>query len=233
MASSRAVARGRLSPVWSLVPVLALTLAACAGRAPRLVPPPGEIGAVEGFGSASIAGADASLKGKFGFVFRAPELGRVEAVDPIGRTVFIIVFRGGRAWFVLPGRKVYSEDAAEVMMERFLGVALLPGEIIQLLSGTWAPPAAPGGGGRWNVERDPDGRVVRGARGDFVFDVRAFFPGDGVPREVGLEGPAASGRVKVLKLAFNPPARDEAFNTAFLRAYAPKTWDEILELLDR
>ena len=226
MDSSRPVLRGRVSLASSLL--IALVLAACAARLPRLVPPSGGIEAVEGFGSASIAGAEASLKGKFGFVFRAPELGRVEAVDPIGRTVFVIVFRDGRAWFALPGRKVYAEDDAETMMERFLGLALRPGEVIHLISGAW-----PDEGGRWGIERDPEGRVVRGVDGEFSFAVRSFFPGDAVPHEIGLEGPTASGRVKVLKLGFNPEPRAEAFDTAFLRAYAPKTWDEILELLDR
>jgi hypothetical protein len=54
-----------------------------------------------------------------------------------------------------------------------------------------------------------------------------------VPREIGLEGPGTSGRVKVLKLGFNPPPRDDVFDTAFLRTFTPKTWPEILELLDR
>ena len=104
----RSTAAGLFSPGPSLI---VLSLAACARRAPVLVPPSGGVEAVEGFGSASIAGVDAAIKGKFGFVFRRPGLGRVEAVDPIGRTAFLIVFRDGRAWFVLPGKKVYAEDA--------------------------------------------------------------------------------------------------------------------------
>jgi hypothetical protein len=39
--------------------------------------------------------------------------------------------------------------------------------------------------------------------------------------------------MKVLKLGFNPAPHDEAFDASFLHAYALKTWDEILELLDR
>lgn len=232
MASSRPAARGRLALPASLL--AALALGACFGRPPRLVPPAAGVVAVEGYGSASITGSEASLKGKFSFVFRRPDLGRVEALDPLGRTVFLIVFREGRAWFVLPGRKVFSEDDAAVMMERFLGVALLPDEVVRLLAGTWrSDDAASGAEGGWSVERDARGRLVRGAQGDYAFAVRSFFPGDAVPREIGLEGPAASGRVKVLKLGFDPAPRPEAFETAFTRAYAAKTWAEILELLDR
>jgi hypothetical protein len=83
------------------------------------------------------------------------------------------------------------------------------------------------------VDRDAGGRVARGVRGAFSFTVREFFPGDGVPREIGLAGPGTSGRVKVLKLGFDPPPREGTFDTAFLRVFAQKTWEEILELLDR
>lgn len=234
MASSRPARRGRFpfAPVPIPVPLLVLALAAsaCFARPPRLVPPAGGVQAVEGFGAASVTGAEASLKGKFGFVFRRPGLGRIEAVDPLGRTAFLIVFHDDRAWFVLPGRKIYAEDGAAVMMERFLGVALPPDEALALLSGTWG---ADGDGGGWAVERDAEGRVVRGARDGFALTVRAFFPGAGVPREIAVQGPGASGRVKVLKLGFDPPERPDAFETAFLRTYAAKTWEEILELLDR
>ena len=235
MASVRPVELGRIPLAGLLLTVLAL--AACLQRPPRIVPPAGPVAAVEGFGSASIAGAEATIKGKFGFVFRRPGFGRIEAVDPIGRTTFLIFFRGDKAWFVLPGRKIYAEDGAEIMMERFLGVALLPDQAVRLLSGTWeAGPEAvgkPEAEGGWSVDRDGAGRVSRGVCGGFSFTVREFFPGDGVPREIGLEGPETSGRVKVLKLGFNPPPREEAFDVAFLRAFSPKTWEEIVELLDR
>jgi hypothetical protein len=231
MGSVRPVVRGRTPFVGALA--IVSCLAACVRRPPVLIPPSVGVEAVEGFGSASIAGVDAAVKGKFGFVFRRPGSGRIEAVDPIGRTVFLMVFRDGRAWFVLPGKKVYAEDEAGIMMERFLGVALSPGEVVGLLSGTWSAGGGADAPDGWRVDRDLEGRLSRGARGGFAFTVRGFFPGDGVPREIGLEGPAASGRVKVLKLAFDPPPRPEIFDVAFLRAYAPKTWEEILELLDR
>lgn len=234
MGSGRPAARGPVPFAASLL--TALALAACAPRPPRLVPPAAGVDAVEGFGSASIAGAEASVKGKFGFVFRKAGFGRVEAVDPIGRTAFLVIFREGRAWFVLPGRKAYAEDGADVMMERFLGVGLEPREAVLLLSGAWeaGAPVEPGPGEEaWRLDRDAEGRVVRGAHGELSFAVKSFFPGDGVPREIALLGAGASGRVKVLKIALDPAPRDEAFDVAFLSRYAKKTWDELLELLDR
>jgi hypothetical protein len=240
MGSNRPVGRGRGFLVTSLL--TALAAAACAPRPPRLVPPSGGAQAIEGFGSAAIAGAEASVKGRFGFVFRRSGLGRIEASDPIGRTVFIILFREGRAWFVLPGRKAYAEDAAPVMMGRFLGVALDPREAFLLLSGTWGtgagrPDGRAGDEGRledaWELVEDAEGRVAGGRHGGFSFTVRSFFPGDGVPREIAVAGDGVSGRVKVLKLAFDPATPDGAFDAGFLGRYAAKTWDEILELIER
>jgi len=228
MAFARAFARPLRRAVGAIL--LAASLTACSGRPLVLVPPSGDVEAVEGFASASIIGADASVKGRFAFLFRRPGLGRVEAVDPIGRTVFLVHFRAGRAWFVLPSKKVYAEADAEVMMDRILGLVIRPDDTLSLLSGIWREG---GPEGDWSVERDPQGRVVRGERRGFSFAVREFFRGGAAPREIGLEGPETSGRVKVLKLAFNPEPRDEAFEVGFLGRYTAKTWEEILELLER
>lgn len=228
MGSNRPDGPGRLFRLAVLLAVI--SAAACAGPPPALVPPPSGIIAVEGFASASIAGAEVSVKGKFAFLFRRPGLGRIDAVDPIGRTAFIIHFRGGRAWFVLPSKKVYAEDGAEVMIRRFLGIALRPDDALSLLSGMWPEGAEAGG---WNVARDEQGRVSSGERDGLAFKVRDYFRGDGVPREVEVSGSGTSGRVKVLKLAFDPAPRDGAFDTGFLGRYAARTWDELLRLIDR
>lgn len=226
MRAPRREASRRFRPAGTLV--IVATLVSCAGRAPRLVPPSGGVEAVEGFGSASLQGTEAAVKGKFAFLFRRPGLGRVEALDPIGRTAFLVFFRDDRAYFVLPGKKVFAEERPETMMERFLGISFLPDEMLRLLSGT-----LPDEGGGWNVERDEAGRVVLGRKDGFTFAVREFFPGAGVPRHLGFSGPATSGRMKVLGLGFNPPPREGAFELPFLRSYALKTWAEIVELIDR
>ena len=209
---------------------LLAALAACAGRVPFLVPPSGGVESVEGFGSASMRGEDVAVKGKFAFLFRRPGLGRIEAVDPIGRTAFLMIFREDRAYFVVPGKKAYAEEGPETMMKRFLGVSLPPDEVLRLLSGAWADTGA---GGGWKVEQDERGRVARGGRDGFAFTVREFFPGAGVPRDIRLSGPGTAGRMKILKLGFNPPLLEAAFDVSFLRGYDLKTWAEILELSDR
>jgi len=203
---------------------------ACGRRVPTLVPPAAGVEAVEGYGTASIRGAEAAAKGKFAFVFRRPGLGRVEGLDPFGRAAFVVVFNGERAAFVLHGKKVYAEERPETMMGRFLGLSLTPDDMLRLLCGAWKESEAEAG---WRVERDEAGRVARGSREDLAFAVREFFPGAGVPREATLTGPEATGRLRVLRLRFNPPPRSEAFDLGFLRKYGRKTWDEIAEMLER
>jgi len=228
MGSNRPGSYGRVSAIASIL--MALSLAACAGRSPVLVPPASGVDAVEGFAAASVAGAEASIKGKFAFLFRRPGLGRVEAVDPIGRTAFLIYFGEGRAWFVLPSKKAYAEDDAETMMRRFLGISLRPDDTLALLSGIWPEDGAEGG---WRIARDGQGRAAGGERGEFAFTVREFFRGGAVPREIAVSGAGTTGRVKVLKAAFNPAPREAAFDTGFLSRFAAKTWDEIMELIER
>lgn len=206
--------------------VLFVLAAACARRPPVLAPPPAVLEAVEGYGSASVQGEEAVVKGKFSFVFRRPGCGRVAAIDPLGRTMYTVIFRDGRAVLVIPSKKAYVEDAPEPMMERFLGFALLPDEIIDILGGRWGAEGT-AAAGAWSVEKDAQGRVAHGARGEIGFTVAQFFSGAAVPREVVFSRPGALARVKVLSLRFNPPPRPDIFDVPDLSRYARKTWDEL------
>jgi hypothetical protein len=204
----------------------------CAKRPPVLVPPAAAIEAVAGFGSASVEGEEMALKGKFAFNFRLPDLGRVEAFDPFGRMTYYIVIGSGRAYLVLPSKRAFAEEPPETLMGRLLGLSLSPEEVIDLVGGQWTGGEAGGGPpGAWTLERDGLGRVVHGEKNSFRFEAEEFFPGDGVPRVVRFSRDAASGRMKILSLVFNPPPRPEAFETPFLRAYIRKSLEEILEMV--
>jgi hypothetical protein len=211
--------------------LLATLLLSCAKRPPFLVPPASGVEAVAGFAAASVRGETADIKGKFAFLFRRPGLGRVEAFDPLGRTVYYMIFAGETAYIVVPRRKVYAEDRPETMVARFLGFALGPGEVLELLSGRWEGRDA-GTSGAWALRRDTQDRVVGGEREGVVFDVSQFFPGGGVPRTVVFSRPGTSGRVNILSLEFNPAPRPGAFETPFLRTFERKSPEDILEIKD-
>lgn len=211
-----------------LLAALALA-AACAAPPPRLVPP-ADVRAVEGYGSASVESPDAFVRGRFAFRFERPPAGRIEAFDPLGRTLYVLVFRGERAWFVVPSKRVYWENAAAEIMNRWLGFSLNPEDIVRLLSGRWDDAA--GGSGEWRFTRDAQGRVSAGERGGLRFEIREFFPGAGAPRVVFFEDFAAAGRLRVLEARFNPPARDDRADLAFLETFSAVTWAELESLLE-
>jgi hypothetical protein len=216
-----------------LAAAAALSASGCALRPPVLAPPPAGVDSVEGYGSASIRGGQAAVKGRFSFLFRKPGFGRIEAFDPFGRTLYEMLFVDDRAYLVLPSRKAYAEGAPAEVMERFLGFSLTPGDVISLLAGQW-PQAGVSGQGQgtpWRLERDAEGRVVAGMKGDLTFTVAAFFGRTGVPRTVLFSRPETSGRMKVLSVRFNPAARPEAFALSSLSSFAARSWDEIEEML--
>ncbi|MEN6311922.1 MAG: hypothetical protein ABFD80_10350 [Acidobacteriota bacterium] len=225
IASSRAGRRaaGVISRLLALVP------GACSRRPPVLVPPASGVEAEAGFGSAAVSGEEAEIKGKFAFLFRRPGWGRVETFDAFGGTLYYMIFAGDEAYFVVPRKKIYVADRPEEMIARSLGFSLRPDEIIELLGGRWGA-EEPGAAATWALSRDGNGRVVRGERGGLVFTVDEFFPGAGVPRVLRFNRPGTSGRLKILSLEFNPPARPGSFETPFLRRYARKTWAEIEEM---
>ena len=195
------------------------------------MPPASGVEAVAGYASASVRGEAADVKGKFAFLFRRPGLGRVEVFDPLGRTVYYIVFTGETAYLVVPDRKAYAEDRPAAMVARFLGFALGPDEALELLSGQWSEDAG-GAAAGWALSRDGPGRVVRGERDGLGFEVGGFFPGDGVPRTVVFSRPGTSGRLLVLSLEFNPKPRPEAFGTEFLKTFARRRVEELEEIRD-
>lgn len=217
----------RRLPAAGLLAALALA-ASCAAPPPRLVPP-ADVRAVEGYGSASVESHDAFVRGRFAFRFERPPAGRIEAFDPLGRTLYILIFRGDRAWFAVPSKKAYWENTAAEIMNRWLGFSLNPEEAVRLLSGRWEDAVD---AGEWRFSRDAQGRVTAGERGGLRFEVREFFAGAGAPRVVAFEDFAAAGRLRILEARFNPPARDGGADLGFLKTYAALTWAELEALLE-
>lgn len=217
--------------------ILAL-LAACAGCTlrPRLLPPlPAEILSVEGYGSASVRGREAALKGRFSFFFANNGRGRVDAFDPLGRTQSFILLDQNKAYLVIPSRKAYWAGTPEEVMGMFLGFSLSPGEAVSLLCGRWEGleenPDTQDSGRRWKVERDVDGRVLGASRGDLRLEIGASFERSPVPRTVAFSGSGSSGRLKILDIHFNPPPREDALAPVFLRAFEAKTRADMERML--
>jgi hypothetical protein len=206
---------------------VAVAASACHGRRPVLAPPPEEVEAVEGYGHAAIEGEEGSLRGRFSFLFRAPDRGRVEALDPLGRTAYFVIIRDDAAFFVVPSKRAYAVDEPDTLAGRLLGFPFKPGEAVSLLCDRWTGPGSEG----WTFVTDSGGRTVQGRRDGLSFDVRDFFRKAGIPRAIGFSDGPVSGLIKVLSVRFNPLPRPDAFETGFTRVFVRMSWEELQEFL--
>ncbi len=212
--------------------ILAGIVSSCLGRSPVLAPPPTEITAAEGYGHAVIEGEEGIVKGKFSFLFRRPDLGRIDALDPLNRTAYFVITRGPDAYLVIPSKRVYVQDRPEFLFRRLLGFPVTPGEAISLLSDRW-PDTCPQeeSPDQWKLDTDERGRVVRGEKNRLSFAVEAFYRKAGVPKEIRFSDGRVSAFLRVLSVRFNPLPLPGAFETQFVKVFAPKSWEEIQEIM--
>jgi hypothetical protein len=165
-----------------------------------------------------------TARSKFSFVVLVPDRARVEVFDALGRAAMEFVVRGNEAFLVLRSEKAYWRGGRDEVVEKFLGFPLSPEEIAGLLTGRWAGPEVQD----WTLDRDGQGRVSAGSRGDVSFRVAEFFP-DGVPRRLSFRGAGGEGTISLLEIAFDRPNGGPALD--FLRTCASRTWAEMERLI--
>ena len=203
--------------------VASLALVSCFPRRPSVAPLPPSVRSVEGYASFRLTSEGKTAKSRLAFVFRVPSDGRVEVVDPLGRTASLLFLADDRAYLVLPRKHVYWESEREDVMSRLLGFALSPEALIHILTGR--PQRLAG----WILEKDGRGRVVRGSRGGLQFEIRQFFEPDPLPRLIVLSRDETRGSLSVLRLNFNQALRPDAFRLFFLddEDYRAVSWEEV------
>ena len=223
----------RPKPVSFAVAMLAALLAVPACRPPRALvgPVPAEIRTIEGEASLRLTRDGRTARSRFSFVLEPSRRGRVAIEGALGATAAEIVLDGGDGYFILPSDKAFWKAAAEEIADKLLGVPLSLDEMTGLLCGRWAgvEPGLPLAG--WTLDRDADGRVASGRRGDLEFAVREFFSGSPVPRILDYRDATGRGLLTVRSIAFNGPGAAGAFDLGFLRSFAAKSWEEIRRML--
>jgi hypothetical protein len=152
----------------------------------------------------------------------------------LGRAICQIIVDEEKAVFVLPSKRVYWQGEEEEIIDKFLGFRLSLDEVISILSGEWNE----GRGaeeeknlGSWSFEKDEEGRIVFGQRGELRFGIKEFFARTPFARLIGFEHPLNRGRLKILNLSFNQPLKQESFSFSFLEGYKRKSWEEIEKIL--
>lgn len=212
----------RLLPAGALLAAAAL-FSSCRPFRPNLRPSD-EVKGMEGYASLRLARDGTTSRTKFAFAVTLPDRARLEVFDALGRSVSLFLLQGEEAYLVLPSEKAYWRGNRGEVIEKFLGFAVGPAEILGLLSGRWTEAAA----AEWDFVRDDRGRVVSGTRGDLDVVLLERFPGSDLPRRWSFRRDGTSGLVVLLEAAFNPPSSD--INLDFRRTFAPKTWPEIERL---
>lgn len=201
----------------------ALGLLSCLPSRPAVAPLPPTVESVEGFATFRLAREGGTAKSKLSFLFRLPGQGRIEVLDPLGRTASLLFLDDEEAYLVLPARRAYWKSGRDEVMTKLLGFALGPEELTHLLTGR-----ADRLNG-WSLEKDSQGRVIRGRREDLWFEVRQFFEPSPLPRLLVLARAEDKGSLRILRLSFNQPLKAKAFHHFFLDegGYRPADWNDV------
>ncbi|MFP4081335.1 MAG: hypothetical protein ACLFVG_01110 [Candidatus Aminicenantes bacterium] len=229
------MSRGRL---WrALAPgslLCVLFLLCCRIPSTRISPPPAQIEGMEGYASLKLKGEQGSTRSRFSFLFQFPGQARIDVSDVLGRTLYQIMIGDNQAFLFIPSKKVYWQGEEGDIIHRFLGFRLNFDELVSLLSGQWGEEdfGIEDWKREWILQKDNQGRVVRGMRRDLGFEVIEFFPDTSVVRILDFHHPLTRGRLKVLSIGFNPPLKKGFFSYDFLRDYQRKSWAEIEDMLN-
>jgi hypothetical protein len=189
---------------------------------------------MEGHASLTISSDQGTTRSKFSFLFQIPDRGRIDVTGALGSVIYRIVILEGKAYFVLPSKKVYWQSQEEKIIDKFMGFQLNFAEMINLLSGNWNEPEVLRiqDLGEWSFVKDQDGRVIFGQRQDLWFKIDEFIGDTPFAQRLRFKHPLSTGQVKVLSLDLNRPVKPNVFSTRFLEKYQSKTWAEIQEMLD-
>ncbi|MBN1223386.1 MAG: hypothetical protein JXB23_09055 [Candidatus Aminicenantes bacterium] len=215
--------------------LILIIVSSCMPSKLLLTPIPPKIETMEGYASLRIKGEEGATRSKFSFLFSLPSRGKIEVSDFLGRSLNQIMINEEGAYFIVPSKKVFWQGSEEEIVYRFLGFRLNLKEMISLLNNEWewGDEEEASRLVEWVFERDKQGRIVIGRRGELWFYVQEFIVNTSLARTITFRHPLHEGSIRILNIAFNRPVNQETFATTLLRHYQQKTWDEIEELLRR
>lgn len=216
--------------VWGAAALLCLLC--CTLPQVRITPPPAQIERIEGHASLRIQSGEDSTRSKFSFLFQLPHRGRIDVSNFLGKTLYQIIVDNQTAFLLIPSKRVFWQGNEEEIVERILWFRLNFDEIISLMTGQWDESEENAWRRGWILEKDEEGRIRAGQRGELGFEVQEFFQDTPVVRQVTFAHPLNRGRLKILAINFNQPLKGNVFSRQFLKTYVQKTWAEIEEILD-
>jgi len=210
---------------------LLLALVSCSPSSVLLSPVPSRMESIEGHARVWLANPEGT-RTRFAFLLHLPDQGSIEVSNVLGHALYRILITRDAAYLIIPSKRIYWKGNETEIFDRFLGFPLDLNEMISLISGEWSGRPQERPALAWHLERDALGRVMAGQREALRFTVEEFIPDTRFPRSLRFEHPGNSGRLKILKMEFNRPQDRDVFAADFLRAYSPKTWEEIQDILN-
>lgn len=217
----------------SLIPLLILFLfhLGCYFLQPQILFLPSRIEGIEGYASLRLNGRHEEQRGRFSYLIELPGNARIETMDPLGRTVSLILITEESSFFILPKRRVFFQGKEREVIEKFLGLSLALEEVVSLFLGRWEKQEGNESLQHWVFQHDRSGRIVRGRKGEWEFDVREFFPQSQVARIISFSSPESQGTLRILRIRFNPKPGVKSFDLSFLRNWERKNWEEMEAIL--
>lgn len=240
---------------------LVLVLAAACGPPPRPVLPSGAGTPFDGFSSAydqaiqecrdiQVMTAELRLSGRAGTTklrgtisagLAAPADIVLEGHAPIGKSVFILMGRGGTSTLLLPrDNRVLKGEPPSAIVEALAGVALDPSQLRSVLSGCGLQTIAPASGRAYGSEwaaLDGDGvtvylrridarwRVAGATRGDLTVQYKDYQFGRG--GTVFVKTPVADLALGVSDIEMGIPMDPRVFDLEIPKDAVPLTLDEL------
>lgn len=211
-----------------------MTLFYCRRSPVLLSPYPDQIETIQGFASIKIKETDSISRSKFSFVFSLPFRARIEAFDFLGRTIYQIIIKDKKAFLLVPSKKIYWQSTEEEIINKFIGCRLSLSEAASFLSGQWdylKERAEDTNRNSWNIDRNKEGRVIRGKKPGMSFQVNEYIEGTDLIRTVSFENRFQEGQLKILSIEYNDPVKEGLFSFSFINNFQRKTWDEIKEVM--
>lgn len=206
----------------------------CRVSTPDLFPLPEQIEGVEGYASLKVSSQGETTRSRFSFIFHFPDLGRIDVTDFFGKSLFLLYFKNGTAYIVVPAKKLYWQGDETEAVAMFLGFKMKTFDFFALMIGRWGEEHGSYSGpeGSWEFQKDERGRVSKAVSGDLRFEVEEHFDRSFLIRDLAFTHLSFDGRIRILRIGFDPYQGEDTYTLDFLENYDRTTWEEMRETFD-
>ena len=209
--------------VFHLLFFLIFLSVSCNNPSPR-INPPAEINNFGGEASFYVRSPEKEGRLRLSFYFEIPEKARLEIFNPFGGLESLLWLNGTQATLCIPKEKVYWQGNTLWITSDFLGGEISTSELIGVFSARWSALSPENG---WEIFRNQNGQVSGGKRAALRFKIKETFIETEIPKTLYFETEQFQVRIRLLKMRFNRPWKEELFVPFFPAGVRKLSWEEI------